>query len=718
MASNHLKIKVGVDNSSIQSSAKAIKSAFLGLGSTLATAFSVNSFINFAKESVSLASDVQEVQNVVDTAFGSMKSKMEEFADTAIDTYGISKLTAKQTGSKYMSMAVSLGLTQEAASDMALSLTGLSADMASFYNIEQSVADTALQSVFTGETETLKKYGIVMTQTNLQEFARQKGISKSISAMTRQEQTMLRYQYVLQQTQLVQGDFERTQDSWANKTKTMAERWNEVKIAFGETFKTLAEVALPVVEALQTALSGVAAVLHQSMVNLGLITESEETSTSSVADNIATATDNQNDLTEATEETAKAADNSVAGFDEVNQLSQETAETASDSGTDTTSALESLTGGTSASTTTSGNQDVQKGVSTTFGLIMEIIGGALIVIGVILLCLCPAQIGLGIALIVAGAGLFVSGLIATKDFDKKKVESVILSIVEIVSLALVVIGVIMLCVGGPSVMGLAIAFIVAGAALFVTSAILGNEGVSEKVKTIISVVMAIVATAAIVIGIILLFNPATVAMGITLICAGAVGLVTVITANKDAIVNWIKEIWQKVKDFWNAHIAKVFTKAFWSKIFDVIGDALKAALNWIIGLLNGAIDKANTLLTPVRAIVYGVAKAFGKSIKFSDVKIPHIPKLAQGAVLPANKPFLAQLGDQKNGRNLEAPESLLREIYSEQNAPLVSLLQELIEVEKTNRTIVADGKEIARTVNNANKKMGTNITSGAFAYVR
>lgn len=718
MASNHLKIKVGVDNSSIQSSAKAIKSAFLGLGSTLATAFSVNSFINFAKESVSLASDVQEVQNVVDTAFGSMKGKMEEFADTAIDTYGISKLTAKQTGSKYMSMAVSLGLTQEAASDMALSLTGLSADMASFYNTEQSVTDTALQSVFTGETETLKKYGIVMTQTNLQEFARQKGISKSISAMTQQEQTMLRYQYVLQQTQLVQGDFERTQDSWANKTKTMSERWNEVKIAFGETFKTLAEVALPVIEALQTALSGVASVLHQSMVNLGLITESEETSTSSVADNIATATDNQNDLTEATEETAKAADNSVAGFDEVNQLSQETAETASDSGTDTTSALESLTGGTSASTTTSGNQDVKKGVSATFGLIMEIIGGALIIIGVILLCLCPAQIGLGIALIVAGAGLFVSGLIATKDFDKKKVESVILSIVEIVSLALVVIGVIMLCVGGPSVMGLAIAFIVAGAALFVTSAILGNEGVSEKVKTVISVVMAIVATAAIVIGIILLFNPATVAMGITLICAGAVGLVTVITANKDAIVNWVKEIWQKVKDFWNAHIAKVFTKAFWSKIFDVIGDALKAALNWIIGLLNGAIDKANTLLTPIRAIVYGVAKAFGKSIKFSDVKIPHIPKLAQGAVLPANKPFLAQLGDQKNGRNLEAPESLLREIYSEQNAPLVSLLQELIEVEKTNRTIVADGKEIARTVNNANKKMGTNITSGAFAYVR
>lgn len=718
MAGNHLKIRVGVDNSSIQSSAKSIKSAFLGLGSTLATAFSVNSFINFAKESVSLASDVQEVQNVVDTAFGSMKGKMEEFADTAIDTYGISKLTAKQTGSKYMSMAVSLGLTQEAASDMALSLTGLSADMASFYNTEQSVTDTALQSVFTGETETLKKYGIVMTQTNLQEFARQKGISKSISAMTQQEQTMLRYQYVLQQTQLVQGDFERTQDSWANKTKTMSERWNEVKIAFGETFKTLAEVALPVIEAVQTALSGVASVLHQSMVNLGLITESEETSTSSVADNIATAADNQNDLTEATEETAKAADNSVAGFDEVNQLSQETAETASESGTDTTSALESLTGGTSAGTTTSGNQEAKKGVSATFGLIMELIGGALIVIGVILLCLCPTQIGLGIALIVVGAGLFVAGSIATKDFDKKKVESVIMTIVEVVSLALVVIGVIMLCVGGPSVMGLAIAFIVAGAVLFVTSAILGNEGVSEKVKTVISVVMAIVATAAIVIGIILLFNPATVAMGITLICAGAVGLVTVITANKDAIVNWIKEIWQKVKDFWNAHIAKVFTKAFWSKIFDVIGDALKAALNWIIGLLNGAIDDLNTLLTPIRGIVYGVAKAFGKSIKFSDIKIPHIPKLAQGAVLPANKPFLAQLGDQKNGRNLEAPESLLREIYAEQNTPLVSLLQELIEVEKTNRTIVADGKEIARTVNNANKKMGTNMTSGAFAYVR
>lgn len=139
--------------SSLTQSFGKFKSSLSKIGSAVGIAFDVKHLIAFGKSAIETASDLTEVQNVVDTAFGSMSYKMEEFADKAIETYGISKLSAKQTGSTFMAMAKGMGFASDGASDMAIALTGLSADMASFYNEEQSVAFTALKSVFTGETE-------------------------------------------------------------------------------------------------------------------------------------------------------------------------------------------------------------------------------------------------------------------------------------------------------------------------------------------------------------------------------------------------------------------------------------------------------------------------------------------------------------------------------------------------------------------------------------
>ncbi|MBQ4345773.1 MAG: phage tail tape measure protein, partial [Oscillospiraceae bacterium] len=138
---------------SLGKSLGGLKKGLLGIAAAAGAAFSVKVLVDFGKQAVSLASDLQEVQNVVDTAFGDMSHKMEQFADTAIEMYGLSKLTAKQTGSTFMAMASSMGIAAASASDMAVSLTGLSADMASFYNVAQDVSSTALKSIFTGETE-------------------------------------------------------------------------------------------------------------------------------------------------------------------------------------------------------------------------------------------------------------------------------------------------------------------------------------------------------------------------------------------------------------------------------------------------------------------------------------------------------------------------------------------------------------------------------------
>ena len=211
-----------------------LQSALGDLASTIGLSFGLDSLIDFGKEAIGLASDIQEVQNVVDTSFGEMAGQVEEFAQTSIDSFGMSELTAKQTAGRFMSMSTALGLAQEQAADMALTVTGLTGDMASFYNVSQDVASTALASIWTGETESLKQFGIVMTQTNLEAYALSQGISKTWNEMTQAEQVQLRYNYVMEQTALAQGDFEKTQDSWANQQRILKESTDALAASIGQ----------------------------------------------------------------------------------------------------------------------------------------------------------------------------------------------------------------------------------------------------------------------------------------------------------------------------------------------------------------------------------------------------------------------------------------------------------------------------------------------------
>lgn len=240
----------GLDNGikTMKSSVNSLASSFTKLGTALGISLGIGALVQFGKQAMQLASDLQEVQNVVDVAFGDMSYKIEKFSKNAIEQFGISQLTAKRTASTYMAMGKGMGIVEDVASDMAITMTGLTADLASFYNMSQERADVILKSVYTGETETLKQLGIVMTEVNLQNFAMSKGITKNLSAMTQQEKTMLRYEYVLQQTALAQGDFARTQDSFANRTRVLSEKWKEMQAIFGETLIILADSFLPVLE--------------------------------------------------------------------------------------------------------------------------------------------------------------------------------------------------------------------------------------------------------------------------------------------------------------------------------------------------------------------------------------------------------------------------------------------------------------------------------------
>lgn len=176
--------------------------------------------VEFGKEAVGLASDLEEVQNVVDVTFGANSSKIETWAKNAGTQFGLTEIQAKKFTSTIGAMLKSAGMAGPEIVSMSTDLAGLAADMASFYNLDFDTAFQKIRSGISGETEPLKQLGINMSVANLEAFALTQGITKSFEAMSQSEQTMLRYQYLMYATADAQGDFARTSDSLANSTRT------------------------------------------------------------------------------------------------------------------------------------------------------------------------------------------------------------------------------------------------------------------------------------------------------------------------------------------------------------------------------------------------------------------------------------------------------------------------------------------------------------------
>ena len=314
--------------SKAKASVSGINLAFKSLGSTvsrlgglLASVLGPIALIALVKQCIELGSAVNEVQNVVDTAFGSMAYKMEAFAKNSITQFGMSQLAAKKTGSTYMAMAKGMGIAVDEASDMSIALTGLTGDVASFYNISQDEAATKLKSVFTGETESLKDLGVVMTQTNLEQYALSKGITKSISAMTQAEQTTLRYQYVMNALNMASGDFAKTQDSWANQTRILAMQMQQLGANIGSILTTVLTPAVKVLNDIVANLVHATSVISAAIVSLfgGQIQQN-----TAIAGSASAAADAENELAAGITGAANAAKKAQAGFDELNILQSDT----------------------------------------------------------------------------------------------------------------------------------------------------------------------------------------------------------------------------------------------------------------------------------------------------------------------------------------------------------------------------------------------------------
>jgi hypothetical protein len=235
-------------------SIKSTRSGFRGLASTIgkfyATYWLVMRAVGKIGSAVDLASQLTEVQNVVDTTFGDMASKVDDFTKTSIQDFGMSELTVKQISSRFQALGTSIGISSEqvangtavankalmsqnntlykttdSMADMSLNLTRLAGDMASFYDVDQADVAKSLQSVFSGTIAPLRRYGLDLTQATLSEWAMKNGLDANIKSMTQAEKVLLRYNYVMANTQAAQGDFAKTANTWANSVRVLKQEF-------------------------------------------------------------------------------------------------------------------------------------------------------------------------------------------------------------------------------------------------------------------------------------------------------------------------------------------------------------------------------------------------------------------------------------------------------------------------------------------------------------
>lgn len=235
-------------------SIKRTRSGFSGLASTIgkfyATYWLVMRAVGKLGSTVDLASQLTEVQNVVDTTFGDMASKVDDFTKTSIQDFGMSELTVKQISSRFQALGTSVGITSQqvangtaltnkalmsqnntlykttdSMADMSLNLTKLAGDMASFYDVDQADVAKSLQSIFTGTIAPLRRYGLDLTQATLSEWAMKNGLDANIKSMTQAEKVLLKYNYVMANTQAAQGDFAKTANTWANSVRVLKQEF-------------------------------------------------------------------------------------------------------------------------------------------------------------------------------------------------------------------------------------------------------------------------------------------------------------------------------------------------------------------------------------------------------------------------------------------------------------------------------------------------------------
>lgn len=271
------------------------------IGKVYATYWALFRGFRLLGDAIDISSSLTEVENVVRQTFGQYESLINNFAKTSIEKFGMSELSAKQFASRFQAMGTALDIPQGKMANMSIRLTELAGDMASFYDVSQEDIAKSLQSVFSGTTAPMRRYGIDLTQATLKEWALKQGLDANISSMTQAEKAMLRYQYVLAHTTNITGDFARTADTWHNQITMLKENFKALGAVVGSG---LINAFKPFIKVLNAVLQKVISFAEMVTNALGSIfgwryEASKGAGISGLADDIGSASDGMDDLSDA-----------------------------------------------------------------------------------------------------------------------------------------------------------------------------------------------------------------------------------------------------------------------------------------------------------------------------------------------------------------------------------------------------------------------------------
>ena len=333
-------------------------------------------------------------------------------------------------------------------------------------------------------------------------------------------------------------------------------------------------------------------------------------------------------------------------------------------------------------------------IKNVVSVLMTILGAALLVIGAIL-AFSGGGTPLGIGLMVLGAATLAGVAAINWDSMPEQIQQTVTTILVILGSALLVIGAI-LALSGVGV-PLGVGLILAGAVSLASAAALNWDTMPQHVRDTVSTIAGIIGGALVVLGIILVATGVGLPLGVALIIAGAGSLAAAVAVNFDALKDTIADIWEGIKSWFYSNVAPIFTVEWWA-------DKFKAIANGLIDALNGALSGAEWFINSLASGLTDILNFWTGGGWYFSISMPQIPRLAQGAVIPPNREFMAVLGDQTSGNNIEAPEALLRQIVSEEsgNAQMLTVLTQILQAVQNGHTLQCDGMTIAKVVNDRN----------------
>ena len=690
----NINLDLNLNSKGFKKQLSGIQGAAAKAGKAMAAAFTVKAMVNFSKQCLELGSNLSEVQNVVDVTFGGMSEKVNQFAQEAAMSYGLSETMAKKYTGTFGAMANAFGITGEEAYDMSTRLTGLAGDVASFYNLSQDEAYTKLKSVFTGETESLKDLGVVMTQTALDQYALTKGFGKTTAAMSEAEKVSLRYAFVIDRLNAADGDFGRTADSWANQVRMLTLQFESFKAAIGQG---LINVLTPAIKWLNILMQKCVAAANAFKNFTEALFGKSEAGEKNTADNAAASAENVTEATNTATEATKKLKRELAGFDQITKLGSEDS---SSSGSDTSSTGTST--GTSSTSVDDGTIEKVSKLSEKYTKLAEAIGNL--------------------------KDKFKVFTDLLKDAGKWVYDNVLKPLGEWAMNEYL-----------PAVLDY-----LAGALNVLTSACKLLQPVWQWLwDNLLSKMANFVGTAMIAVLKEFAWRMNLIAEGMDTLANDIQGIPGKIAGIKESVKQKWDEVksgvtgkvvdfkakvatkWSDLKEKWDKLKANATgkTASFKAKVASKWSD-LKKSWNNLLGNFK---DKTVSVTLKIAGKVADIKKWFNESVidkvnekiqKVPVLKGVSIPHLAQGGFVKKNTPQLAMIGDNRHYGEIVAPENKLQEMARMAAAgaggsspEVIALLREIVELLKAlDLDVTIDGKSlmqlIVRLINNQTKNTG------------